>query len=434
MHTIQFLLTFFRVLFHTKTGVAWACFVGIFIARISKNRSLRQIIISVFLAPTAYGLIWFSIMGGIGLRQQRQAAELQVLGEEYYGDAEYYHDGSSRPCYDVPQEDVVVNGTTIFTNTLPGVTPVCEFDSSSSSSSWFNVMYSFSYPGGDFGGFGPFLSGFSIFALAIYFITSSDSGSLVVDILASNGAMKHHWIQRVFWAFTEGAVATALLVAGGSDALGALQAASIVFGLPYNLFLFIMCASIVRMCQVIESEQLDDSGIVDADIMLPEKTWSLPVFGGIFNIFEFMVSLGNVHPARKSKGMDLPSQEHVVGFFKNLFLPFVTLHSIYSTVDTKNQHVRTNAISTFFYFALFLAMIALFVCGVINHGFVALGWACFFTNACILTSLRLHVREKLAIRGNIIWDFLASSFFYPQVLTQMDLQLKEEKIGDAHSD
>ena len=66
-------------------------------------------------------------------------------------------------------------------------------------------MDSFSYPdSNDFGGFGPFLSGLSIFTLAIYFITSSDSGSLVVDILASNGATKHHWSQRVFWAVTEG--------------------------------------------------------------------------------------------------------------------------------------------------------------------------------------------------------------------------------------
>ena len=66
-------------------------------------------------------------------------------------------------------------------------------------------MYSFSYPdSNNFGGFGPFLSGFSIFTLALYFITSSDSGSLVVDILASNGGTEHHWIQRVFWALTEG--------------------------------------------------------------------------------------------------------------------------------------------------------------------------------------------------------------------------------------
>mmetsp|Transcript_14103 Transcript_14103/g.16323 ORF Transcript_14103/g.16323 Transcript_14103/m.16323 type:complete len:115 (-) Transcript_14103:38-382(-) len=95
-------------------------------------------------------------------------------------------------------------------------------------------MYSFSYPDSSttgFGGFGPFLSGLSLITLAIYFITSSDSGSLVVDILASNGATEHQWIQRVFWAVTEGAVACALLIAGDTQALKALQAASIVFGL-----------------------------------------------------------------------------------------------------------------------------------------------------------------------------------------------------------
>merc|ERR1712216_3933 len=187
--------------FYMAWWVAWACFVGTFIARISKNSSLRTIIISTFLAPTLYSLLWFGIMGGIGLRQQRQSLELQALGEEYFGDSEFYSDGSNA-CYDVPQEDVVVNGTVVFTNTLPGVTPVCGADGTNS---WFNVMFSFSYPGsglgGDFGGFGRFLSGFSLFALAIYFITSSDSGSLVVDILASNGAKEHNWLQRVFSAF-----------------------------------------------------------------------------------------------------------------------------------------------------------------------------------------------------------------------------------------
>lgn len=166
------------------------------------------------------------------------------MGETHYGSADYFQAPGSENCYDVPQSDVVVNGTTtVFTNTLPGITPVCAFDSSNSESAWFNVMNSFSYPSEDssFAGFGQFMSGISVFALAIYFVTSSDSGSLVVDTLASNGSEKHHWTQRVFWAFTEGAVATGLLVAGGNDALKSLQAASIVFGLPFNFFLIFMC-------------------------------------------------------------------------------------------------------------------------------------------------------------------------------------------------
>merc|ERR1711957_231847 len=158
------------------------------------------------------------------------------------------------------------------------------------------------------GGFGPFLSGFSIFTLALYSITSSDSGSLVVDILASNGATEHHWIQRVFWALTEGAVACALLVAGDSDALSALQSVSIIFGLPFNLFLFLMCISIVQMCKAIEQENNPDNP--HPDLLLPKKTWRvMPVFGGIFSIFEFILSFGFVHKIRKEKGMDLPTME-----------------------------------------------------------------------------------------------------------------------------
>jgi len=118
---------------------AWACFVGMFIARISKNRSLRQVIVSVLLCPTLYCLIWFSIMGGIGLRQQRQALELEQIGSNMFSDPNYFVSDKSTFCYDVPQEDVVVNGTTVFTNRLLGVTPVCTFDRSNDVQSWFNV-------------------------------------------------------------------------------------------------------------------------------------------------------------------------------------------------------------------------------------------------------------------------------------------------------
>jgi choline-glycine betaine transporter len=405
--------------FYMAWWVAWACFVGTFIARISKNRSLRTIIISTFLAPTLYSLLWFGIMGGIGLRQQRQSLELQALGEEYFGDSEFYSDGSNA-CYDVPQEDVVVNGTVVFTNTLPGVTPVCGADGTNS---WFNVMFSFSYPGsglgGDFGGFGRFLSGFSLFALAIYFITSSDSGSLVVDILASNGAKEHNWLQRVFWAVTEGGVATALLVAGGSRALSALQAVSIVFGLPFNFFLFIMCHTIYRMCKVCE-EHKDNT---HSELLLREKDWSMPIYGGIFNIFEFIFSFGCVHEDRTSKHMHLPTGTQAFEFFKGLLLPFLPLYSIYSALDSKGEKKTHNMALTFIYTASFVGWVIFFCFGVYNFGFVAFGWTLFFNNAIILTNLRAQVRDRAGIKGNVISDFCMTGFFYPQALAQMQLEL-----------
>ena len=84
-------------------------------------------------------------MGGIGLRQQRQALELEVLGTELYGDPNHF--AESDDCYNVPQEDLYdADGNLAFTNTLPGITPVCKLPSNSALA-WFNVMYSFSYPG-----------------------------------------------------------------------------------------------------------------------------------------------------------------------------------------------------------------------------------------------------------------------------------------------
>ena len=86
----------------------------------------------MFLAPTAYVLVWFTFMGGIGLRQSRQALELEKLGTDFYDDAAHFQTAESTFCYDVPQEDVVLDGAVIFTNSLKGITPVCQFDSSNS--------------------------------------------------------------------------------------------------------------------------------------------------------------------------------------------------------------------------------------------------------------------------------------------------------------
>ena len=129
--------------------------------------------------------------GGIALRQARQADELEHLGRVFYNDPDHFAVPGDEFCYDVPQETVTLgNGTLVFENHLPGVTPVCQFNAAKSSLSAYNVMNSFSYPesfAGD--GLGPALSVIFIVAVAIYFATSSDSGSLIVDHLSANGRM-----------------------------------------------------------------------------------------------------------------------------------------------------------------------------------------------------------------------------------------------------
>jgi choline-glycine betaine transporter len=413
--------------FYMAWWVSWTCFVGIFIGRISKNRSIRSVVAGVFLAPTAYALVWFSIMGGIGLRQSRQALELEKLGEDYFQDATYFQSVENEFCFDVPQEDVYSGDELIFTNTLLGITPVCKFDSANSDNAWFNVMYSFSYPGtgidGNFPGFGEIMAGLSIFALAVYFITSSDSGSLVVDALASNGKEEHHWLQRVFWAFTEGAVATGLLYAGGADALSALQAASIVFGLPYNFFVFFMCWTVYKMCQALEQQGQED--FHDPKVLLPKKSWTFPIYGGIFNGMESIFSCGRIHPAMKEAGIVPPPASDLCVLLKNVLFPFLSVYKIYSGVDMKKQNKKFTLFTTAVYACIHFLWIALFACGSINYGFIAFGWMFFFVNAVLLVGLRSDIRGKLGIGGNLVGDFIAGSFMYPQGLLQMERQLFE---------
>ncbi|MEV4902318.1 BCCT family transporter [Citricoccus sp. NPDC055426] len=177
-------------IFYWGWWVSWAPFVGVFIARISRGRTVRQFISGVLLVPTLVGFLWFSIMGGTGL--WRQLFSDQPLVEE----------GAESLGVEAALFDVL------------GGLPL-----------------------------GGVLSVIAILLVAIFFITSSDSGSLVVDMLASGGHPNPPVWSRVLFAFLEGALAIGLLLAGG---LGALQAASIATALPFSLVLLAMCFAIVK--------------------------------------------------------------------------------------------------------------------------------------------------------------------------------------------
>ena len=80
----------------------------------------------------------------------------------------------------------------------------------------------------------------------VFFVTSSDSGSLVIDSITSGGKIDAPVPQRIFWATLEGLIAAALLYGGGSEALKALQAGAITMGLPFTLVLLLMCFSLYK--------------------------------------------------------------------------------------------------------------------------------------------------------------------------------------------
>ena len=173
-------------IFYWGWWISWAPFVGVFIARISRGRTIREFIAGTLLVPTLVGFVWFAVMGGAGIHRQ------------------LFGDGGL-----VDKTDGVVAEKVLFTvlQDMP---------------------------------LGQVLSVIAILLVAVFFITSSDSGSLVVDMLASGGHPNPPTWSRVLWALMEGAIAIGLLLAGG---LKALQAASLATALPFSVVLVLMCVA-----------------------------------------------------------------------------------------------------------------------------------------------------------------------------------------------
>jgi hypothetical protein len=264
----------------------------------------------------------------------------------------------------------------------------------------------------------------SIFSLGIYFITSSDSGSLVVDQLASNGYEDAHWIQRVFWAFTEGGAASALLVSGGQSALRGLQAASILSGLPFTGFLVIMCVAIVSMCRLAEKNDKDKTDLTLEEDYHRKRTFTMHLFGGIFNVFERLFSFGMVNEKRSSIAQIHSSE--ITGFFVAIVAPNIPLSKIYNMYRPKPSDAIGNKIGVLSYTLLYYLTIVLFCLAGESSVFTSFGWSTMCICAIILCVVRNTVRMNNKIEGNIFADFLVSMFMWPQVLVQLESELTEK--------
>ena len=181
--------------FYWAWWVSWSPFVGIFIARISRGRTIRQFLVAVLLIPTLVTLIWMGAFGGSALAQSQ--AGLGAL-------AEWSADG--------------VNSISLAT---------------------FQMLQNLPLP--------TITTGLGICLVLIFFVTSSDSGSLVIDSITAGGKLDAPMPQRVFWAVMEGLVAGVLLFGGGKAALDALQAGAVATGLPFTLVLLLMCVSLFKV-------------------------------------------------------------------------------------------------------------------------------------------------------------------------------------------
>jgi choline/glycine/proline betaine transport protein len=188
-------------IFYWSWWISWSPFVGMFIARISRGRTVQEYVLSVLIVPTLLTFLWITAFGG-------SAIFLELNG--------------ASDLISAVQDNVATSIYHLFENF-----PLAE------------------------------VTNFAAIVLVIsFFVTSSDSGSLVVDAFTSGGKLKSPVTQRVFWASMEGAVAAILLIGGG---LKALQTAAITTGLPFAVILIIMAVSLRKGLQKEhEKEQLHE--------------------------------------------------------------------------------------------------------------------------------------------------------------------------------
>lgn len=175
-------------IFYWAWWISWTPFVGMFIARISRGRTIRQFIAGVMLLPSLVSLLWFCIFGGATIHAQQGGAGFDKVSS--------------------------AEGTLFaLLHTLP---------------------------------LGSVMSVLVMVLVAIFFVSGADAASIVMGTLSENGSMEPRSRTVVFWGIATGAVAIVMLVAGGKDALNGLQAITIVAGLPFLIVMIGMAISLTK--------------------------------------------------------------------------------------------------------------------------------------------------------------------------------------------
>ncbi|WP_299923031.1 BCCT family transporter [uncultured Nocardioides sp.] len=176
-------------IFYWAWWISWTPFVGMFIARISKGRTIRQFVVYVILVPSLVSFVWFSILAG-------SAFDLQLSGAKDLG-AVLAEEGTESALF-----------TTLREYPLASITVVL-----------------------------------AVFLVAIFFITGADSASIVMGMLSQHGKEEPMRWLVIFWGVAQGAVAAVLLFSGG---LGALQTLVIIVAGPFMLVICAMCVSLMK--------------------------------------------------------------------------------------------------------------------------------------------------------------------------------------------
>jgi hypothetical protein len=218
----------------------------------------------------------------------------------------------------------------------------------------------------------------TLVCIILYFVTSSDSASFVVDMMAANGRPEPPLAQKIFWALTEGMAAAVLMLVAGDDdpqaALKAVQAIPIVLGLPYTFHLFYCCQSLIIVCK--------------------EEAGELPINRKNFTNF----LLFNVEPMS----------------FVSFVLPCLPAGNIAAEILGGSKLLYLAGFGFLWVFFIILCFLTL-----ADVAFSSMAISAYFMFGSSVGMLRLATRNKLGITGDMITDLVCCNFWLPFALGQM---------------
>jgi hypothetical protein len=478
-------------LFYWGWWISWGPFVGTFLAKISKGRTLREFVAATLIVPTLFTVFWFGTWGSEGIRMQRMAVGSHVcsagsqalcsmpegatgslsskcgsysfafndttkkehgigwtpscvLDPTYHGGfgkckefAWTRHKVVADRCVKTTSWVTVPCGSTSDptappTNAAGNISlGVCndmikaehlDVDSSTKTFNHFPLadQPSCFVPAQDsivcignqgtedilfdqlasYGprGFSDLLGLIALACLTLYFVTSSDSGSLVVDILSSNGHPEPPVFQRIFWSFTEGATAIALLVSGSNAAnanasLKALQSASIICGLPYTFILFYATLALALAVRE-EAGTLDPNRKGFLIFIFNFKLWRKH----LFNIVAPGITLGRaVSECGKWPGAETFSKP--------------TIKILWTVIFS----------------ALYYSSILFAILGVVTPNWSVIGGVLFCGFAVLTGLVRYDVRQRFNIQhGDLLTDLICGLMVHEFTLSQIDNQFEND--------
>lgn len=277
-------------IFYWGWWLAWAPFVGLFIARISYGRTIREFVVGVLLIPSAFTLFWMTVFGNSAIDQ------------------------------------VLVHGNNILANMVNEDTAVALF------------VFLEHFP------FSSILNFIAVIMVIVFFVTSCDSGAMVVDMLCSHGRNDTPLWQRVYWAIGVGVVSAVLLYAGG---LGALQTMTIAAALPFALVLLIAIMGLLKALRIeaVKRESLQVMGgnppHSDMDTNWRERLENIVTFPNEQVVNRYVQKIVNAAFVDVSKAFENQGFSASVEQSEHALLLKVTMGSdpdfIYSVYPTKSE-------------------------------------------------------------------------------------------------